>query len=83
MPSNRTRPRIQRLPATHLKQIERARSNQGNTVVTLFRNDLVPERSDKYLQEKPLKVFFNLWILYNYFHNYWSRVFQSMDSTDT
>ena len=32
MPSNRTRPRIQRLPATHLKLIERARSNRGNTV---------------------------------------------------
>ena len=31
-PSNKTRPRIQRLPATHLKLIERARSNQGNTV---------------------------------------------------
>ena len=29
---NRPRPRIQRLPATHLKLIERARSNQGNTV---------------------------------------------------
>ena len=30
---NRPRPRIQRLPATHLKLIERARSNQGNTVI--------------------------------------------------
>ena len=29
---NRPRPRIQRLPVTHLKRIERARSNQGNTV---------------------------------------------------
>ena len=29
---NRPRPRIQRLPAIHLKLIERARSNQGNTV---------------------------------------------------
>ena len=29
---NRPRPRIQRLPATHLKLIERARSNRGNTV---------------------------------------------------
>ena len=33
---NRPRPRIQRLPATHLKLIERARSNQGNTVCTQF-----------------------------------------------
>ena len=30
---NRPRPPIQRLPATHLKLIERARSNQGNTVL--------------------------------------------------
>ena len=30
---NRPRPRIQRLPATHLKLIEHARSNQGNTVL--------------------------------------------------
>ena len=29
---NRPRPRIQRLPATHLKLIERAHSNRGNTV---------------------------------------------------
>ena len=32
---NRPRPRIERLPATHLKLIERARSNRGNTVVLL------------------------------------------------
>ena len=30
---NTPRPRIERLPATHLKLIERVRSNQGNTVV--------------------------------------------------
>ena len=37
---NRPRPRIQRLPATHLKLIERAHSNQGNTVynINLFRS---------------------------------------------
>ena len=32
---NRPRPQIQRLPATHLKLIERARSNRGNTIVLL------------------------------------------------
>ena len=34
---NRPRPRIQRLQATHLKLIERARSNQGNTVDQIYR----------------------------------------------
>ena len=33
---NRPRPRIQRLPATHLKLIECTRSNQGNTVIVLL-----------------------------------------------
>ena len=33
---NRLRPRIERLPATHLKLIERARSNRGNTVCGYF-----------------------------------------------
>ena len=40
---NRPRPRIQRLPATHLKLIERARSNRGNTVyIMMYLVDLMP-----------------------------------------